>query len=98
MTKMTNRPRMDSLLNGAGRRLALFRCGQVVRDRQQRRGVIDCVFADYAALLDGGAVHRGWYEMQTMRPATSKDDFWYSIILEEGAIVQGQADLQAEDS
>ena len=70
-----------------------FSPGELVVDRQGNAGRIDAIFADLQAAIDARAVPAGWYGMQVARPSTLPFRQWFSVILEDGAILAGEDDL-----
>jgi len=92
-----NQERMDEIRARVGDREPAYRLGQtVIAHRLEGKpiGIIDTIYVDFDAVCEGGAVSDSWYDAQAVVPATPKDGlFWYSIILRDGAILQGELDL-----
>ena len=58
-------------------------------------GVVDAIYADLQAAIDGQCVRDDWYAALEIKPKSSPtDDLWYSIILPDGAILAGEKDLE----
>jgi hypothetical protein len=75
------------------RRRPKFELGQLVREPHGSVGAVDKVFADFESVLDDPCMPTNWYELQARRPTTPKSGIWYSVILEDGAVLVGEDDL-----
>lgn len=94
----TNTARKNYLLGlAAANGPARFALGErVIVDfapNEQVEGVIDMAFADMAAAIDARIVDQAWYDSQERRPKSSREDRWYGVILDDGAVLVGELDL-----
>ena len=92
---MTNKERADDLVRRAlARGAPRFQIGdRIVEPAYGCVGVVDAIFADLEAAIDKHAIMPGWYEVQAKPPKSTKLDYWYSVILEDGgALLVGEWD------
>lgn len=92
-----NRKRMEQIEKRAAGFRPRYYPGQRVRrlDYDGEEGVIDAVYIDYESAFDSGVVTKDWYDAQNITPRTSKEGRFYSLIVEDGAVMAGENDIEA---
>lgn len=70
-----------------------FALGARVKEPDGGIGAIDAAFADLDAAIDAGVIDGEWYDALETRPRTPKTGVWYSVVLDDGAVVAGELDL-----
>lgn len=87
---------IDKILRDVGDHVPKFRPGQRVSGRGHV-GVIDSIYANLDAAIGSFIVPEGWYERLSIeshgKPKAPKRGFWYGIVLEEGAVLLGEDDI-----
>lgn len=101
---MSNRTAIDKILRDVGDRVPRFRLGQRVRGaargRRGHAGVIDSIYANLNSAIASFIVSEGWYEQlhpppnPTQSGRRPQDGFWYGVVLEEGAVLLGEDDIE----
>lgn len=90
---MNNQHVIDKIIRDVDACTPKFWPGQRVRGRGHV-GVIDSIYANLNAAIGALIIPEGWYELQEVKPNTSKSGFWYGVILVEGAVLLGERDLE----
>lgn len=96
----SNRLRIQEIAWRNGQRNPKFAIGAevtVARLPGAPRGVVIAVYVDYRAAVDLGVIIDDWHSLQKPPPATLRSGVWYSVLLVERVIFQGQDDLLASN-
>lgn len=77
----------------ARQRTPIYRLGERVSHRGEC-GRVDAVYIDLQAAQDHFLVPRDWLDRQEVKPTSSPESPWYSVVLESGgAALYGEDDL-----
>jgi hypothetical protein len=82
------------------RQPAKFRPGERVRSARRRdhgSGAVVAVFTDYRAAIEVGFIREEWYELQRPAPRASMGEYWYAVLFADGAVLEGETDLEPHD-